>query len=374
MPESAFRDCLQRFRHLVSINDGGRPFVDFREGVVAAEEGYKLRLRDHALGIMAADTWSLSTIGQGVILGHAIKAIEIQAGRVNLQNNLVFWQNRYGPANRDHRLFLEAMSDPQLRHRLEGLLWGLYRGDDDEGALFDALSQLTAGKYPLLAYLFFLRDADRFMPIQPTTFDRAFRSLGVDLVTLRHCDWANYSAFNAALGGVRSALRRIGGLENCSLIDAHSFCWILETFGEHDEPGQTSRSPRGRIVGGVEKSIIAMRYSILSAVAASNGQKRERTVKDKTTSLSAEELDAHLSFLMERQGYRCELTGLPFDLHTSDGDRSFRPSPDRIDSNGHYEPGNIQIVCQFINFWKGDGDDAEFRRLLAIVRRGKLNE
>jgi len=368
LPEGAFRDCLQRFRHLVAVNGGGRPFVDFNEGVTAAEEGYKLRLRDHARGILAAETWSAPTIGQGIILSRAIEAIEIQAGRVNLQNNLVFWQNRYGPANRDHRLFLEAASDQRLCRQLENILYGLYRGDDDEGALFDELSALTGGKYPLLAYLFFLRDADRFMPIQPTTYDRAFRSLGVDLTTLRHCNWANYRAFNAALQAVRAALTRIAGLEDSRLIDAHSFCWILETFTEPDDLGTSSKASRGRIVGGIEKSIIAMRYSILGTVASSNGQKRERIVKDKTTTLSAEALDEHLAFLMERQGYRCELTGLPFDLHTADGERNFRPSPDRIDSNGHYEPGNIQIVCQFINFWKGDRDDTEFRRLLAVVR------
>lgn len=371
LPEGVFQDCFQRFRYLVAVNGGGRPFVSFNEGVAAAEEGYKLKLRDHALGILAAETWSELAIGQGGILARTIEAIEIQAGRVNLQNNLVFWQNRYGPANRDHRLFLEAASDHRLCRRLERILYGLYRGDDDEGVLFDELSTLTGGKYPLLAYLFFLRDADRFMPIQPTTYDRAFRSLGVDLVTLHHCDWANYRAFNAALQAVRTALKRIEGLETCRLIDAHSFCWMLETFDDLDESAQPLKVQRGRIVGGVEKSIVAMRYSILSTVASSNGQIRERVVKDKTTSLSVEELEAHLAYLLERQGNRCELTGIPFDFHTADGDRNFRPSPDRIDSNGHYEPGNIQIVCQFINFWKGDGDDAEFRRLLAIVRGGQ---
>lgn len=45
-----------------------------------------------------------------------------------------------------------------------------------------------------------------------------------------------------------------------------------------------------------------------------------------------------------------------------------RPSLDRIDSDGHYEAGNLQVVCRFINFWKGASDDEEFRRLLELVR------
>ena len=71
----------------------------------------------------------------------------------------------------------------------------------DEGATFDHLSELTGAKYPLLAYLFFLKDMDRFMPIQPTTFDCAFRDLGIDLVTVRNCSWENFQRFNTALGG-----------------------------------------------------------------------------------------------------------------------------------------------------------------------------
>jgi len=41
---------------------------------------------------------------------------------------------------------------------------------------------------------------------------------------------------------------------------------------------------------------------------------------------------------------------------------------DRIDSSGHYELGNLQVVARFINFWKRDTEDFEFRRLLAVVR------
>ena len=38
-------------------------------------------------------------------------------------------------------------------------------------------------------------------------------------------------------------------------------------------------------------------------------------------------------------------------------------------SNGHYEVHNLQIVCQFVNFWKGDSDNDDFKRLLALVQR-----
>lgn len=43
-------------------------------------------------------------------------------------------------------------------------------------------------------------------------------------------------------------------------------------------------------------------------------------------------------------------------------------SLDRIDSEGHYEAGNLQIVCRFVNRWKGSSDDDGFRRLIRVVR------
>jgi hypothetical protein len=62
------------------------------------------------------------------------------------------------------------------------------------------------------------------------------------------------------------------------------------------------------------------------------------------------------------------LTGIPFQFHGQDVDKNLLPSLDRIDSDGHYEVGNLQVVCQFINFWKGDRDNEEICRLLMLVR------
>ena len=84
---------------------------------------------------------------------------------------------------------MEARADKGLRTGIERGLYGLFSGEADEGATFDRLAELTDAKYPLLAYLYFLKDIDRFMPIQPTGFDRAFRALAIDFSTLRQCGW-----------------------------------------------------------------------------------------------------------------------------------------------------------------------------------------
>lgn len=113
-------------------------------------------------------------------------------------------------------------------------------------------------------------------------------------------------------------------------------------------------------------AIANMKYSILNTVQNANGQTLEVTVKNKDLKMLASELEALLPHLLEKQNERCAITGLPFQY---EGDKNMLPSADRIDSSGHYEAANLQLVCRFINFWKQATPDDEFRRLIGIVRR-----
>lgn len=367
----AFREAFARFQALITARSG-HPFTSFQEGLAAVWESYKPRLRDHALGLLRAGEWSEAEIGSGTILNRMIEAIEIQDGRSNLTNNLVFWQNRFGHANRDHRALLEAASNPKLRRETEGLLFGLFRGGAHEGATFDRLSGLTGGKYPLLAYFYFLKDMDRFMPIQPTGFDRAFRALGIDFSTLRQCSWQNYSTYNQTLAALRPLIEAATGLKNVRLVDAHSFCWIFSTLLKLEAEGAIAKAPggkdEGRILGGCEKSIISMRLSVENTVKNANGQIVQRVLKNKELRMTSAELEKLIASLLDLQDNRCALTGIPFQFLGPEADKNLLPSLDRIDSAGHYEVGNLQVVCQFINFWKGESDNAEFQRLLMLVR------
>ncbi len=354
-----------RFLKNIAAFQKGAPFSNFDEGVAAAWEGYKPRLRTRALEILAPESWTPEMVGTGQILHRAIGAIEIQEDRVNLTNNLVFWQNRYGHANREHRALLEAIDRPGPRRDIEKALFGLYRGGD-EGALFSELSELLGPRYPLVAYFYFLKDMDRFMPIQPTGFDQAFRELGIDLITLRNCSWENYRRFNAAIGEIQENLTSVRGIRGVRLVDAHSFCWLLVKLPEAGSSGPATDP--GRILGARAKAIVNMRLSIERTVAQANGQSVLRTLKNKDLLLDARALEKVLEQCLAVQENRCALTGIPFDFEGLD--RNLLPSPDRIDSSGHYAPGNIQVVCQFVNFWKGATPNDEFLRLLDIVRRG----
>lgn len=119
-----------------------------------------------------------------------------------------------------------------------------------------------------------------------------------------------------------------------------------------------------------EMAAIRMVNTALQTVENSNGQFVERTVKNKECGFEDEKSFAdYVLELINTQGGLCRLSGLPLQF---DGekitDKEMLASLDRIDSSRHYEVGNLQVVCRFINFWKNASDNATFMRLIAAVQ------
>lgn len=116
------------------------------------------------------------------------------------------------------------------------------------------------------------------------------------------------------------------------------------------------------------RAVMTMAIQAEETCRAANGQRVERTMKNKDFGFeSRDTLANYLEALLKDQDELCALTRMPFDFDR-DGDRDMRPSLDRIDSNGHYAAGNLQIVCWFANRWKSTDLDSNFRRLIAAVR------
>lgn len=132
-----------------------------------------------------------------------------------------------------HRLH-EALDRRPVRREIEKLFFDLYaerRAGPDQ---FEHLAWFCGKRYELIAYLFFIANRHRYLPIRTTWFDRAFAELGLSLRTARQCSWDNYIEYLAAMSAVQDGLRHEGILEP-SLLDAHSFCWILATYGRSRE-------------------------------------------------------------------------------------------------------------------------------------------
>lgn len=189
------------------------------------------------------------------------------------------------------------------------------------------------------------------------TSEKALRSLGLWPAFARGATMGDrYVAVNQVLLDLARKL-------DIDLWTLDALWWGLDADGNPQL--SANKADNVRFGDGKAKALASMKYSILSTVQAANGQKIEVTVKNKDLKMLASELDALLPRLMEQQNERCAITGLPFEY---EGDKNMLPSADRIDSSGHYDAANLQLVCRFINFWKQATPDDEFRRLIGIVR------
>jgi hypothetical protein len=229
LDRALFKQQFANFDARVAYHsEGNEHFASFRDGFPDQLESYKGQLRTVARDRLGFDQWRPSDIGSGRILRRVIDAIEIKGGPDNPRNNLVAWQVRYGPERQPHRVLLDAVGGGRsTKTAIERWFFNFFCHKSVPDGAFDTFVDLVGGKYDLIAYIFFLKDADQFMPIATTTFDAAFKALGIPLQTARNCSWENYLQYNDALTQIQTSLRDIQGVRNARLIDAHSFCWIL---------------------------------------------------------------------------------------------------------------------------------------------------
>jgi hypothetical protein len=216
-----FEHQFERFRKHV-IEESGLELVSFNSNpYTEKQEGYKYQIHSVSRSILDFGSWSITEIGRGKIIKSVIDAIEIK------NNNLVQWQPRYGEDSRQHQPLYESLKGDKKLILYEKVLFNLYRDKDDKKT-FEELVKIFGHKYPIIAYLFFLKDRTRYMPIAPTYFDKAFEILGVNLTTSHKCSWNNYQAYNNLLGEIKALITEKLQSE-ISLLDAHSFTWMLGT-------------------------------------------------------------------------------------------------------------------------------------------------
>ena len=218
-----FKRQFDHFEQQV-VSESSQSFRSFHQGLPSDWEEYKDRVWHEAQEQLAVNTWKEKDVGTGRIRDAVISAIEIKRSKT-LRNNLVQWEGKHGPKSRSHLAIIEASGD--VAEQFEQWAFAFYGDDVNPKSAFEELVGLVGKRYDLVAYLFFLKDRHRFLPIGTTTIDQAFSMLGVDLVTTRKCSWENYSHFIATISEVQRLLVDVAGVTNVSLLDAHSFCWLL---------------------------------------------------------------------------------------------------------------------------------------------------
>jgi hypothetical protein len=231
---STFRQQFERFKKAVFLNSNSE-FRSFRQGLPKKWEGYKEDIYKEGRKRLNWQSWTEKDVQSGMpIVERAIKAIEIDKTPYIKESNLVDWDSRYGPERKSHKKLIAALGNNARTRAFAEVLFGLYHDELPEADAFGRFVQLAGRRYDLPAYLFFLKDWDRFMPIAPKSFDKAFELLGIDLRTSKHCSWQNYTQFNGAIRSVQDALKTVTELEEIRMIDAHSFCWMLVRLPQND--------------------------------------------------------------------------------------------------------------------------------------------
>ena len=214
-----FQQQFEAFKTFVS-EKSGLSFVSFASNpYTEQQEGYKYKIHHAGRDALTFQAWKKSDIGNGDIAVAVIEAIEIK------NNNLVPWHGRFGKEARPHQALFEAKNQKDQLRIIEGCLFKLYHDQQDEKS-FGELVGILGKTYPLLAYLFFLKDRSRYLPIAPTSFDRSFELLGANFKTSHRCSWENYKIYISLIAELKAMLTESLAGE-VTLLDAHSFTWIL---------------------------------------------------------------------------------------------------------------------------------------------------
>ncbi len=211
---------LERFRKYL---DGFKMYVEMMSETALldlqankffmSQEGYKHSIYNKAQSILDYKNWSTADIGTGSISSKVNLAI-------NASENLVFKQQRIHFKNKIN-------DNPKLA---EQVLYNIYCSNKDSESFDEAVS-FFGGKYDLIAYLFFIKDDQKYLPISSSNFDKRFALLNIPLKTSRNCSSSNYFAFINCIEQLRKLMEAHYGF-NISLLDSHSVIWQLTLADE----------------------------------------------------------------------------------------------------------------------------------------------
>ena len=141
-----FEDYVHRFVSYVKeneMNDAPISFVN-ESGFLYKEEGYKYRIAKEAKAILNCDEWNESWIGDGRIRQRIFKAMGLASNLVNF-NSIIDFKNHFDSSHKSY--------DPDC----ERVIYDIYRSDNDMLS-FEHATNVFGSRYPLIAYLFFVKD------------------------------------------------------------------------------------------------------------------------------------------------------------------------------------------------------------------------
>ncbi|MBM2815052.1 MAG: HNHc protein [Ignavibacteria bacterium] len=178
-------------------------------------ENYKYSVYEEARENLGNKFWKTDDIGTGKIQRDVISAIKTRVNHNNqiINNNLVDWRKKDNFSKRSNSTKLETILFDFFKSKIQ-----------DQKAFENFLDEKLS--YQFIAYLFFIKDKNKFMPISQEKFDIIFEIIGLnDFKTSSNASWENYTTFIDIIKQVRDFLHTKDS--SATLLDAHSFLWIL---------------------------------------------------------------------------------------------------------------------------------------------------
>lgn len=211
---------LDQFVSFVNFMDQAKnESISFSEnsGFLGNEEYYKTRAATNAWGVLKSKKWDERWIGSGKIAECAISVMKCA-------ENLVHYNQK--------TKFINCLDPAHPKYKADGekVLYHIYRGNDDQKAFEEAVDTFGAN-YDTIAYLFYIKNPGRYLPIRSSLFEASFQRLGLSFKTSGLCNWDNYSEYNGLIAEIRDEMQRAALVEypeEVRLIDAHSFLWIIQ--------------------------------------------------------------------------------------------------------------------------------------------------
>lgn len=184
--------------------------IEFDNGFFKHEEGYKYGVFNKGQKCLNFESWTEDLIGTHVIADNVLNALK-------LGTNLIYFMNND---------FVEKV-DVDVK-RAERILFDMYKSADEDSdrIAFENFIEYFGKNYSRTAYLFFLKDKEKYLPVMPDLFKTRFEWLNIQTECCNGCTWDHYLEFIQLIKDLRNRIEPYFK-HNVSILDTHSFVWCM---------------------------------------------------------------------------------------------------------------------------------------------------
>lgn len=227
---------IKQFIELILQKQSGKDYgtteIGFNVGFCKEQEGYKHKLWQDARARLNATEWVKEDIGSGKIFSCIKEALTTKTDKE--QENLVDW----------HDVENFGVTFAKDIGAVEAAVFKFFHTTDEKEA-FVEMTTAIGERYPLISYLMFLKDSDRFLPFRPMALKERFEILDIRYPIVDVRSWDEYMRYIEIVRLIRSRLADKVGVDT-DLLDAHSFIWMsnmLEGVGISEESEELIDEP-----------------------------------------------------------------------------------------------------------------------------------